>query len=93
MQPLPLGVQYRVRDPPPRLTIQQHSQAHHTAHAHQQGVDRLILSVHLKDSQQGQAADQAEQYKDEEDEGRQAARLLPLPVLSWRDSREQISTH
>lgn len=80
VQPLPLRVQHRVRHLPPGPAVQQHGQTHHAANSDQHAVHCLVLTVHLEDSQQRHASNQASQHEDEEDEGRHTARLLPLPL-------------
>lgn len=82
VQPLSLWVQHRVSHLPPCPTVQQQSQTHHTADGDQHCVHRPVLPFHLKDGQQRHAGDQTGQYQDKYDEGRHAARLLPLP-LTW----------
>lgn len=80
VQPLSLRVQHRVCHLPPRPAVQQQSQTNYTADGDQHGVHRLVLAIHLKDSQQRHAGEQAGQHQDEDDEGRDAARLLPLSL-------------
>lgn len=78
VQPLPLGVEHRVGDQPPGPTVEYQSQPHHTGYGDQHGVDCLVLPVHLKDSQQGHARYQTGQDEGKDDEGRDAACLLPF---------------
>lgn len=88
VEPLPLRVQHRVGDLPPRLAVEQQGEADHAADGDQHGVHCLVLAVHLKDGQQRHAGDQAGQDEDKEDEGRHAARLLPLLFTCRRAERK-----
>ena len=91
VQPLPLGVEHRVGHLPPGAAVEQQCQPHHARHGDEHGVHRLVGAVHLEHGQQGHAGDQAGQDEEEDDEGRDAARLLPL-LLPCGGEEERVFT-